>query len=255
MAQVKDSQGNIIDDLDKLNGQTFVDARPNTAVLGALNAETILYCANTNSVAIDIRGTFVGTFVGEYSVDGNNYNSLPLFNPNTESFVAPPTAAGLFVGHLPSSTKLVRIRCSAYTSGSAVVAMRGSAGDNIVYAKPIPSVLTVTITAATGVIATATLPSGGTGMFHYITRIIVQRHTSALLTAAATPVLVTTTNMPGSRVFSIPADAAPQGQVYTEIVEPNVPIKSSTAATATTIVAPATTGVIWRITVDYYIGQ
>lgn len=255
MAQQKDAQGNVIDDLDKLNGQTLVDTRPNTAVLGSFNAETIIYCANTNGVAIDIRGTFVATFVGEYSIDGVNFNSLPLFNPNTEVFVAPPSAPGSFLGHLPAGTKMVKIRCSAYTSGSATVAMRGSTGDNLMYAKPIPATSTVTVTAASGAAATLTLPAPGTGLFHYITRILVQRHTSAVLTAGATPVLVTTTNMPGSRVFSIPADAAAQGAVHTEIAEPSQPIKSSASNTATTIVAPTTTGVIWRITVDYYVGQ
>jgi hypothetical protein len=87
--------------------------------------------------------------------------------------------------------------------------------------------------------------------FHYIDRIVIQRFATALLTAGATPVLVTTTNLPGTRVFSFPAEAAAQGTMYSEIVEPARPLRSSAAGTATTIVAPATTGVIWRITADY----
>jgi hypothetical protein len=66
---------------------------------------------------------------------------------------------------------------------------------------------------------------------------------------------VTTTNLPGSRVFSIPADAAPQGQVYSEIIETSNPLRASAANTNTTIVTPATTGVIWRISADYYLAS
>jgi len=255
MAQVKDSQGNVIEQLDVLGGITLIDLRAGTVSLGSLNAEVVFDCANINGAAIDVRGVFVGTFLGEFSIDGTNYAPFPIFNPLTEVFLPGITVVGAYVAHLPAATKKIRIRCSAYTSGTAIVALRGSAGDNFMYAKPIPSNLTLTITAATGSIATATLPSAGVGLFHYITRIIIQRHTSALLTPAATPILVTTTNLPGTRVFSVPADAAPQGQVHTEIVEPTTPIKSSAAATNTVISAPATTGVIWRITVDYYAGQ
>lgn len=118
----------------------------------------------------------------------------------------------------------------------------------------IPAALTGTATGAAAAAVTLTLAAPGAGLFHYISRLIIQRHTSAALTAAATPIIVTTTNLPGSRAFSFPADAAAQGVVAQEIMEPCIPLKSSAANTATTIVCPATTGVIWRVTADYYIG-
>jgi hypothetical protein len=110
----------------------------------------------------------------------------------------------------------------------------------------------VTVTADAAKAATLTLP-GVAGLFHYISRILIERHTSAALNAAATPTLVTTTNLPGARAFSIPADAAAQGQVYREVVEPALPLKSSASGVATTIAAPRTANVIWRISVDYYL--
>lgn len=255
MALQKDSQGNIIELLDRLNGIALIDNRVNTSNLGALNAETVVYCMNTNAISIYVRGTFSLTLVCEYSLDGTNYIDAGIFTPLTELYVPGITAAGSYVVNLPIGVKQVRVRCSVYTSGSATVAMRGSQGMNFIYAKQIPSTQHVTITAASGAAATATLPSAGTGLFHYITRIEIQRIAAAALTAGAAPTVITTTNLPGSRAFSVPADAAAQGVIYDKVVEMNNPIKSSAAATATTIVAPVTTGVIWRISVDYYIGK
>ena len=75
------------------------------------------------------------------------------------------------------------------------------------------------------------------------------------MTAAATPTIVTTTNIPGSLAFSIPADAALQGQVYREVIEIGEhALKTTTNNSTTTIVCPITTGVIWRITAYYYVG-
>lgn len=117
-----------------------------------------------------------------------------------------------------------------------------------------PALLTVTATGAASAQVILTLPAPAPGLYHYITRMIVQRFAVALLTAAAAPVIVATTNLPGTREFSIPAEAAPQGGIYSEIFEPCGPLKSSVAATASLLTAPATTNVIWRLTADYYTG-
>jgi len=254
MAIIYDIYGNPFSNIDQNIGDVVLDTRVSTQNIALLNAVVGFDCANTNSVSIDVRGTFVATMVVEATINGSDFFSIPIFVPTTETFVTTITASGLWIGHLPSGCKSIRVRCSAFTSGVAMVAMRGSQGDNFVYAKPIPNTLSVTVTAAAGAAATLTIPSGGVGLFHYISRIIVQKFATTLLTAGATPVLVTTTNMPGTRVFSIPADAAVQGSIYTEIIEPCQPIKSVAAATNTTIVAPLTTGVIWRMTADYYVG-
>jgi hypothetical protein len=142
---------------------------------------------------------------------------------------------------------------SAYTSGSATVYLVSDVSPSELLMLPKSADQSVTNTGVAAAAVTLTLGAPGAGLFHFITRLIVQRHTSALLTAAATPLLVTTTNLPGSRVLSFPADAAPQGQVATEIIESSAPLKSSAANTATTIIMPATTGVIWRATADYYV--
>jgi hypothetical protein len=223
--------------------------------LAAANAEVFVNADGANTVALIVSGTYVGTLTVEGSIDGVTYDTIPIKPVNAGGIYA-LTLASAAVGrwHGPVGPfRRVRVRMSAYTSGSAVVTLLAELGISDVTALLKASDSSVTVTAATGVIATLTLPAAGAGLFHYITRLIVQRHTSALLTAAATPILVTTTNLPGTRVLSFPADAAPQGVVATEIIEPTTPLRSSAANTATTVVGPATTGVIWRITADYYI--
>ena len=71
-----------------------------------------------------------------------------------------------------------------------------------------------TITAAVSMAATLTLTAPGAGLRHYITGLRIEHHTAALLTAGTTPVVVTTTNLPGALAFSIPMEAAAQGSVY-----------------------------------------
>ena len=234
--------------------------RPRTDVraagtLGALNAELLLSLNGESSASFDIRGTFSGTVVVEGSDDGTNFISIPFYNSVTEVWATTATTAGAFDIPTISSLRVIRIRCSAYTSGSIIASLNASLGNSLVYSKPIPTTTVGTATGVTGAAVTLTLASPGAGLYHYITRLVIERHTSALLTAAATPIIVTTTNLPGSLAFSIPADAAPQGQVYREVIEIGEhSLKSSAASTATTIVCPATTGVIWRVTAYYYVG-
>ena len=227
----------------------------NSGVLGALNAEVLLSLNGESSASFDIRGTFSATVVVEGSDDGTNFISIPFYNSVTEVWATTATAAGTFDIPAISSLRIIRVRCSAYTSGSIVTTLNASLGISLLYSKPIPTTTTQTFTAATGVAATLSITAPAAGLYHYITRLVIERHTSTLLTAAATPIIVTTTNIPGSLAFSIPADAAPQGQVYREVIDMSgQPLKSTTAATATTIVAPVTTGVIWRITAYFYVG-
>lgn len=254
MAIIYDNNGNPVRTLASVGGDVLTDSRQLTQSVAALNAEVFIDVQSEHTVSLNVSGTFSATGLLEATIDGNNYFQIPIWIPTTEVYLVGITVSGNYQADIPAGVRRIRLRCSAYTSGAMTIAMRASIAQDFVYSKPVPATLSATITAATGVAATLTLPAPGVGLYHYITRIIIQRHTSAALTAGATPILVTTTNMAGSRVFSFPADAAAQGVVAQEIVEPTNPLKSSASNTATTIVAPVVTGVIWRITVDYYIG-
>lgn len=225
-----------------------------TGSLASLNAELDLGADGAASVALIVTGTYVGTITVEGSIDGTNWDSIPMRPVNAGSIYVltlASAAVGRWVGPC-GAFRQVRARMSAFTSGSATALLTSDISPVELLALTKAADQSVTNTGVAAAAVTLTLGAPGAGLFHYITRIIVQRHTSALLTAAATPILVTTTNLPGSRVLSFPADAAPQGQVATEIIEPSSPIRCSAANTATTIVCPATTGVIWRATADYF---
>jgi len=117
-----------------------------------------------------------------------------------------------------------------------------------------PSTNGVTVTAAAAAIATCTLPAAGVGLFHYITRVEVVLYNTVARVGGVTPVIVTSTNIPGTPAFTFPSAGA-VGTTETRVLELDAaPIRSSVANTATTVVGPATASIIWRINVSYYTG-
>ncbi len=142
---------------------------------------------------------------------------------------------------------------SAFTSGAATVNVLAL---NTILDQSLIGTVTTGIVTATGAAAaavTANLAAPGAGLRHYITYFSIARFATAALTAGTTPVLVTSTNIPGALVINVPADAALQGTADRWREDFAYPIASSAQNTATTIVAPATTGVIWRVTVGFYV--
>ena len=147
----------------------------------------------------------------------------------------------------------IRARVTAYTSGAATATLLAATGllDDRLLGEV--SSNAATITAAVSTAATLTLTAPGAGLRHYITGLRIERHAAALLTAGATPVVITTTNLPGALAFSIPVEAAAQGSVYEKVLDPVRAIMAAAQNTATTIVAPLTTYVIWRISATFYV--
>lgn len=114
-----------------------------------------------------------------------------------------------------------------------------------------PTILWVTATAATGVAATASLPAAGAGLFHYITAIDIQLYATAARTGGATPVIVTTTNLPGTPAWNFPTAQA-IGTIDRYDVPLLTPLKSSVANTISAVAAPIATTGLWRINVGYF---
>lgn len=227
-----------------------------TALLASINSEVIIECDGCSSFSLDLRGPFSGTIEVSGTVDGTNWIPLPVVPVNQASrsyaAVVAGATAGLWEGKCGGHWK-IRARCTAYTSGSFTTTLSASNAllDDSLGRQITPAIVTATGAAAAAV--TLSLPSPGAGLRHHLTYIRIVRFASTLLTAGATPVLVTTTNIPGSLVFSFPADAAAQGSVFPYQEDFNYPIAASAQGAATTIVAPITTGVIWRITAGYYV--
>lgn len=116
----------------------------------------------------------------------------------------------------------------------------------------VPANLAATITAATGIAATLTLAAVA-GQFHYLNSLEITLYSTAARTGVAAPIVVITTNLPGTPAFTF-ATAGAIGTADRYMPTFTEPLKSSVANTSTTIVCPAVVGGIWRVNVTYYTG-
>jgi hypothetical protein len=226
-----------------------------TGTLGALNSEIITSCDGCATVALDLRGTFSHTVEVAGTVDGTNWVVIPVRSQLGGAYLAAivGTTAGVWMAACAGFDK-VRARVTAYTSGGSTATLLASNAMFDDFAKN-GGVTSTTATAvgASGAAVTLTIAAPGAGLRVYLTYLSINRFAAAVLTAAAAPVTVTTTNIPGTLAFSIPADAAALGTIDRWREDFAFPIMTTTQNTATTIVAPLTTGVIWRITAGYYV--
>lgn len=115
--------------------------------------------------------------------------------------------------------------------------------------------VTLQMSAHTAAADTAPLDDSLQGMTTPVTATAVSASagTAAALTAAAGPVNIITTNIPGAMIIPFANDALAAGAIDRWREDFSYPIATSAQATATTIVAPVQTGVIWRITAGYYV--
>lgn len=249
---IEDKLGNQQSNLNRLGGEVLVDSRVKSFSLGALNAEVVSDVDGQTFAQVDVRGTFNLTLTPSYSIDGINFFDLPVWNRGLETFAVGITALGFYSFEIPVGTTKIRVRVTAFTSGAAIVSLSSNRGVQMIYTKPIPTTLAINSATAIGVLNNATI-GGATGLFHYITKIRIEKHCGAALTPAATPIVVTTTNLNNTPSFGFKTVGA-QGD--SEIVELDFtanPLKASTAAN-TVIGCPAVTGVIWRVQAFYYLG-
>jgi len=237
--------------------------------LAAALAEIVHDVDGDEHALINVVGTSpVMTIEFSGSVDGVNYFVIPALClagvggtiPNAATQFTADTLAATNTLRVyavrTSQLKSIRVRVSAYTSGSIDVVIRSDAqrSQHPAMNDRISSSLHVTNTGAASAAVTATLPAV-VGLRHYIDRISVIRSATAVLTPSATPVLVTTTNLPGTPVLTFGSDAAAQG-VDKELVLDfgGAGLACSAVNTATTVVCPIYTGVIWRVNVTYRLG-
>ena len=118
-----------------------------------------------------------------------------------------------------------------------------------------PSTALQTVTAAVSTAATLTIAAPAAGLFNYITWIEARAYCSVAIAAGnAAPILVTTTNITGSPVIQLPQKIMAVGEdVVSQLVLGHPGVKSTANATATTIVAPLVTNIIWRLTAAFYV--
>ena len=108
------------------------------------------------------------------------------------------------------------------------------------------------VTAAAGVAVTATLPVPAAGYWNHVTAIHVTKYAAAALTGSATPVLVTSTGLPGTPQLAF-GTAAAIGTVEEKIIVLVTPIRATAAALAVSVICPATPSVIWQVQLTGYV--
>ena len=246
------------------------ERREATGLFNVNGAEVIMPVNGDANVTWGLAGTsFVGTVEWAGSLDGTNF--LPL--------AAWPNAVGAAGGTFPVSGqpivaltlaaidvyrtyvqrvgqyRLVRCRVTAYVSGSLIVTANAGVEDSALTSIDArPSTLIVSTTGAVGAAVTASL-NAVTGLRHIIDFIQVTRSATAALTASATPVVVTTTNLPGSLAMTFGSDVAGIGiDKDVKLDFGSSGLAASLNGTVTTVACPAYVGVIWRINAAYRLG-
>lgn len=101
-----------------------------TGSLGATGSVTLTPVGVSTAVA-QVTGTWAGTLAFEASVDGTNFFAINGTPPTTGIPVTTTTANGAWL--LPcGGFKQLRVRCSAFTSGTIVITIQGSNGVQLV---------------------------------------------------------------------------------------------------------------------------
>lgn len=249
-----------------------MESRRASGVLAAANAELVLDLNGDQSATIFINGssTFNATYNIQGSVDGTTFFDLLSYPYATASVggTSPVSSQPLVSEAVNAATvqralsvatgglQKLRVRLTAYTSGTATVSINSDECSplNPYVLDQKAATLVVTATGAASAAVTATLPAVA-GLRHYVDLLAITRSATAVLTASATPLVVTTTNLPGSPAFTVGADAAAIGVDKTVVADFGAAGLAAIAiGTATTVVAPVATGSIWRLNVAYRLG-
>jgi hypothetical protein len=115
-----------------------------------------------------------------------------------------------------------------------------------------PATTTITVTAASGSGATLTIPAASAGLFNYLCLLAIYQCQTATAVGVTT-VVVTTTGITGTPSIDFGSDYLVGRGDKREWFCGGSPLKGSAAATAMTVVCPATTNVLWRVSATYFV--
>lgn len=141
------------------NNPISVGAPADGTASGSLTAATqtveTAAAAGQGTAAIQVSGTWSATLVFEGTVDGTNWSTLTVRPIGNATTATTASANGIWRAALAGLQK-IRVRCSAYTSGTAVVTIRTTTGDGLGQTEVSPTVLTTANAAAAGLFAGVT---------------------------------------------------------------------------------------------------
>lgn len=256
------------------NFMPHFEARRSTAGLNVANAELVHDLNGDASAVINLAFTSATLqYTVEGSADGSNYfpllcysypngSSAPIStNPQPAQPIVSESCAALTMNRVlcasVSGLQKLRVRIISYTNGTCIATINSDDNQSIhPYTGSLKAAtLMVSTTAAVSTAVTASVPAA-TGLRHYIDRIDIVRSATAALTASATPIVITTTNIPGNPQFTMGSDAGGVGVDKSMVIDFGASgMAAAAAGTATTIVCPVVTGVIWRVNVTYRLGM
>ncbi len=223
-------------------------------------------------VAIAVVSALTATVQIQLSFDGINFDPYPFYpliaSGGTIPVLSQPMISEVFAAVAGGTRRVyaiqttgarkLRVAFTSWTSGSMDVKISASPNQsihpNVMMNKA--STLMVSSLSAAGAALTLTLPAVP-GFRHYIDSLEITREASALLTAGAATTNVSTTNLPGTAANQLVfgQDAAPQGNMALRKLDAGGSGLAVLAInTATTIVMPLTTGVIWHANCIYRLG-
>lgn len=254
------------------NFMPHMEARTSTGVLASVNAELVHNVSGDASAVIFLSGTgsFNATYTVQGSPDGVNYFDLMAYpyTPGSVGGTLPQGGQPLSAEAVNAASvsrmlcvatgglQKIRVRLTAYTSGSCAVTINSDECPSINphVRDQRAATLMVTATAAVSTSVTLTIPAV-TGLRHYINRIDVVRSATIALTSSTTPVLVSTTNIPGTPTFTFGSDVGGAGVDKTQSFDfGGVGMAATAVGTTTTVACPLYTGVIWRVNAAYHLG-
>lgn len=212
-----------------------LNADANRVLLVAQDGTTLLAAGNADDVAAANLGQLSNSRL--YGFDGTAWDRLAARVPNVDNLGVTGNAllAAAAIYGLTPSGQADRVRMSAIR-------------DLMVQQRQLSC---VTNTGAAGAAVTLTIPAGGAGVVNYLSFFQIVMYATAARTGSATPVVVTTTGIDGTPSFTWPTAAA-IGTTFEQKYEGHAPIQGTAANTTMTIVCPATTNVIWRVTATYF---
>ena len=104
--------------------------------LAAAAQTVVLALVGNNAAAAQITGTWVGTITFEASLDGTTWTGINAVSASTSTPQTTTTVNGLY-RLTPGGLQQIRANMSAFTSGTATVSMRASAGAGGTFANQI----------------------------------------------------------------------------------------------------------------------
>ena len=99
--------------------------QPISGTISSLGGTVDLISPNTGTIVLQLSGTWVGTVAIEGSANGSAWAALPIFNVATGIYSFSLSANGIYLC-TPNAFNNIRLRASAYTSGTVTVTSYGS---------------------------------------------------------------------------------------------------------------------------------